>query len=199
MSWKRKGSGLNAKGRNKGDGQHVRLYRWELESPAYRSLSLGARALLVELKALYNGSNNGALFLSVRRAADRLGASKSFAADRFLELKAHGFIRPKDAGHFTVKCLLGNGRATTWILTEHPIGEAMGTGSKDFMQWRPDENQNAVRPRGRSVRPGGRSTKKPAENAGSVRPGGRFTPSIVASRSAPVDTDSYHGGGEVAA
>jgi hypothetical protein len=52
--------------------RHVRLYRWELESAAYRSLSVRARCLLIELKALYNGANNGELFLSVRDAAARL-------------------------------------------------------------------------------------------------------------------------------
>jgi len=31
---------------------------------AYLSLSLGARCLLVELKALYTGNNNGRLFMS---------------------------------------------------------------------------------------------------------------------------------------
>jgi hypothetical protein len=42
--------------------RHVRIYRWELESAAYRSLSLFARCLMVELKALYNGTNNGDLY-----------------------------------------------------------------------------------------------------------------------------------------
>ena len=33
---------------------HVRFYRWELDSAAWRSLSPPARCLLLELKALYN-------------------------------------------------------------------------------------------------------------------------------------------------
>jgi hypothetical protein len=78
----RRGRRVNATGRSIGSGHHVRFYRWELDSPAYRSLSIGARALLVELKALYMGSNNGALFLSVRRAAEKLNSSRGFAAAR---------------------------------------------------------------------------------------------------------------------
>jgi hypothetical protein len=189
----RRGRRVNATGRSIGSGHHVRFYRWELDSPAYRSLSIGARALLIELKALYMGSNNGALFLSVRRAAEKLNSSRGFAAARFLELQDRGFIRPNEIGAFSVKCLVGNGRATSWILTEYPIGDAPGVGAKDFMHWRPPEKQNAVHPRGRSVHPGGRSPQKQPEKAESVRPHGRFTPQIVVSRSTPVDTVNIPG------
>jgi hypothetical protein len=185
---KRRGRRVDATGRSIGDSQHVRLYRYELESTAYRSLSLGARALLVELKALFNGSNNGSLFMSVREAAKRLNSSKTYAADRLQELHDKGFIRPKQNGAFSVKCLVGEGRATSWILTEYPFANALPT--KDFMRWRPDEIQNAVRPGGRTVRPGGHSTRKLQKSAQSVRPGGRFTPRIVDSRSVPADTVS---------
>jgi hypothetical protein len=37
-----------------------------MQTAAFRSLSVGARALLLELKALYNGNNNGALFFRSR-------------------------------------------------------------------------------------------------------------------------------------
>lgn len=183
----RRGRRADATGRSVGDSQHVRLYRWELESAAYKSLSLGARALLVELRALCNGSNNGSLFLSVREAAQRLNSSKSFAADRFQELHDKGFIRPKTRGGFNVKCLVGEGRATSWVLTNEPFANALPT--KDFMRWRPPEIQNAVRPGGRLVRPGGHSSEIEPKNGKSVRPGGRLTPLLRVSRSAPADTD----------
>lgn len=118
------------------DAPHVRLYGWELRSPAYRSLSVGARALLVELKSLYNGYNNGNLFLSVREAARRLGCSKDRAARLFVELRDRGFIRPKEIGAFNLKAASGRGMATSWILTEHPTGDAV-SGTKEFMHWRP--------------------------------------------------------------
>jgi hypothetical protein len=187
----RRGRRVNATGRSVGDSQHVRLYRYELESAAYRSLSLGGRALLVELKSLYNGNNNGALFLSVREAAKRLNSSKTFAADRLQELHDKGFIRPKQNGAFSVKCLVGEGRATSWILTEYPFANALPT--KDFMRWQAAEIQNTVRPGGRSVRPGGHSAKIEPKNGKSVRPGGRFAPVIALSRSAPADTVSLPG------
>jgi hypothetical protein len=48
------------------------MYLSDVERPAYRSLSVGARALLFEIRALYHGVNNGELFLSVRRACELL-------------------------------------------------------------------------------------------------------------------------------
>ena len=56
-----------AKGAGNGwERRYVALQFWLLESPAYRSLKPVARSTLVDLMALYNGANNGELFLSVR-------------------------------------------------------------------------------------------------------------------------------------
>lgn len=135
--YRKPGRRVNATGRSiGGDAHHARLYQWELRSAAYRSLSMGARALLVELKALHNGHNNGDLFLSVREAARRLGCGKNLAAKLFCELEERGFIRPNEVGAFNMKAASGRGKATSWILTEHPVGNAT-TGTKDFMRWRP--------------------------------------------------------------
>ncbi len=58
----------NATGRSM-TSRFARLDHRLLESAAYRALSPNARALLVELTRMDNGSNNGALWLSVRDAA----------------------------------------------------------------------------------------------------------------------------------
>ena len=81
-----------------GSGHHARFHRWEVSTLAFRSLSIGARALLLELKMLYTGNNNGELFLSVRLAAERLHICKTTAAKLFKELQDTGFIRPKVKG-----------------------------------------------------------------------------------------------------
>lgn len=123
--------------------KHVRLYSWLLMSEAWRSLSCEARALLIELAGLYNGENNGELFLSVRDAARRINTGKSTAARAFDELMARGFIRPHVLGAFSRKVR----HATSWVLTEFPIGDhvARGEATKDFMRWKPDpKNQNTV-------------------------------------------------------
>jgi hypothetical protein len=113
-------------------------------------LGAGGRALYIELKMLYTGQNNGELFMSVREAAKRLNCSKTYAAKCFRELEGHGFIRPKLVGEyqranaFDIKSKAARrGEATTWILTEHPIGDAPGAGSRDFMAWRLSPQQAA--------------------------------------------------------
>jgi hypothetical protein len=187
MSNKRnRGRGVDATGRSKGGSHHVRLHDWELRSAAYRSLSIGARALLVELKALYFGNNNGMLFLSAREAARRLGCSKNLPVKLFRELQGRGFIRPNVAGHFRVK----GGPATSWILTEFPIGNAKGAGTRDFMYWQPPPDAPTKRPtrknhfpvplNGHCVPPEGTLAFKPRP---SVPPEGTVLPVRVDSRS----------------
>jgi hypothetical protein len=105
-----------------------------MESAAWRSLPVGPRALLVELYALHNGSNNGEIFMSDREAGRRLGASKSSAHRWFAVLEARGFLRARQRGAFSLK----SRHATTWILTEFNFAGQPPT--KDFMHWQPPEN-----------------------------------------------------------
>ena len=116
---------------------HARFYPWEYNSEAFQSLSCAARCLLLELKMLHNGRNNGTLFLSVREAARRIGIGKNQANQAFKELQDRGFIRPSVHGGFGFKDGARQGLATSWILTEFPIGEEKGAGSRDFMRWKP--------------------------------------------------------------
>ena len=92
-----------------------------------------ARCLEMELKALYNGINNGELYLSVREAADRLNIADNTANKAFKELEEKGFIKPKQKGSFNWK----KRHATLWILTEFEFNEQLAT--KDFMRWQPQE------------------------------------------------------------
>lgn len=132
---KRRGQRSDASGRSAGEGKHVRLHRWLLQSAAYRSLAVGPRAALVELYDLYTGTNNGYLFLSARDAAERLGTHKDRASVWLWELESHGFIRPRQSGSFDWKART----ATTWVLTEHPF-PAGTPATKDFMRWRAGDN-----------------------------------------------------------
>lgn len=96
---------------------------------AYRSLKPPARALLVELYDLYNGQNNGELFLSVRKAARSIRVGNNLATKAFRELEDKGFIRVSQKGSFNQKLP----HATQWVLTEYP--HAGKPPSKDFMRW----------------------------------------------------------------
>lgn len=114
---------------------HVRLYRHELESLAWQTLSVDARALLVELRALFDprrGDNR--VFLSIRKMMRRLGIGQrrvEAARDALLE---RGWITIAELGSFTRKVL----HATVYALeNEAPSNGAGSVPSKAYMRWRP--------------------------------------------------------------
>lgn len=146
-------------GRSKGEGPYIRHFEWMLRCTAYRSLTPNARCLLTELKRLYNGRNNGQLFLSIRIAAELLGVGKSTAQVAFKDLESRGFIRPAIKGSFHWKSR--ERHSTTWILTEYEYGNQPAT--KDFMKWNavPAEVQSVPSQR-RSVRAPVQQKKEPA-------------------------------------
>ncbi|MFC4254410.1 hypothetical protein GRI97_03160 [Altererythrobacter xixiisoli] len=116
MGKRRNRNRVNATGRNN-TSRFVRLDYRILNSNAYRSLTPNARALLVELGMLYNGENNGSLYLSVRDGAHRMGVADLTAASRaFDDLVAMGFIKLTQEAHFTVKAA-ETSRARCWSLT----------------------------------------------------------------------------------
>jgi DNA-binding transcriptional regulator YhcF (GntR family) len=58
----------------------------------------------VEIISMFKGNNNGALWLSVRDAADRMGVSDTKTASRaFLDLETVGFIDMTKDAFFKVK------------------------------------------------------------------------------------------------
>lgn len=126
----------NNKGRSKGGLAHVRIHHWLMKSEAWQALKPGPRALLIELYALYNGDNNGELYLSEREAAKRCNISKATARTYLVELQDKGFIYPKIKGSFNVKAR----EATIWILTE--FGYNGNSATKDFMSWKTPKKQN---------------------------------------------------------
>jgi DNA-binding transcriptional regulator YhcF (GntR family) len=110
---KRRNKNLLSNRRNR-TSRFVRLDYRLLHTPAYRALSCTARAWLVEVAMLHNGTNNGALYLSVRDAAARLGLSDLQAASKaFAELEAMGFVVCTADAHFHVKAA-EHSRARCW-------------------------------------------------------------------------------------
>lgn len=124
--------------------RYVTLYHWFLGSDAWRSLGVYARALYIEIRARYNGSNNGEIPFSHREAQTLLGVSNKPIPAAFRELEDKGFIKPVRKGNFDWKVRFeGKGRATTWLLTELPQDwpERGLAPTKDFMHWAPPENK----------------------------------------------------------
>lgn len=100
-------------GRSTGDGRHIRIPHVIMDTEAYLSLLPPARVVLQELLKAYNGSNNGKLGLSVRRAAERSCISKDSAARAFQALEDAGFIEMTTKGSFRLK----NRHASEWRIT----------------------------------------------------------------------------------
>jgi hypothetical protein len=111
-----------------------------LNSDAWLSLTPAARTVYIELHASYNGTNNGRLGLSVRRAAKRGRIAKDTAAHAFEELAERGFIECMKKGAFSLKLR----HATEWRLTHLKCDVTNRTGdASPFMKWRP-KIQNPV-------------------------------------------------------
>lgn len=140
MGGKSKRRAVNATGRNKSE-PFVQLRHRLLESPAWRSLNPCARAALIEFYSLYNGRNNGAIFMGIRTLAALLNVAPNTARKAIADLTERGFIKIKQKGSFSQKVKL----ATEWILTEHPVDDQLP--DRGFMKWRPPGKiQNTVSP-----------------------------------------------------
>lgn len=116
MSRNRK-SKVHSNGRNATNrGRFARLGHDLLKSPAYRSLTPNARALLVEIISMENQRNNGLLWLSESDAASRMGVGcPKVARKAFRELVDAGFIAMTKNAHWNITA--GEGRARCWRLT----------------------------------------------------------------------------------
>lgn len=124
---------VNKKGRN--EPTFSRLPHWVQDSPAYRSLKPGPRALLLELIRRYNGRNNGHIGMSARQAAEAINISDKDTALRYLnDLRDRGLIRPVTLGGFNMKDPTAS-RATEWALTWERENDRLP--SREFQQWKP--------------------------------------------------------------
>jgi hypothetical protein len=134
---------LTKKGRRANGPPFIQLSQWMYDSPAFRSLRPGPRAVILALLRRYNGNNNGSIALSVRDAAFDCGVrDKDTVAGYFDELERKGFIVAARRGAFHLKDPTAS-RATEWRLTwlDAPGIKAM----KEFMQWAPEADDKNSR------------------------------------------------------
>jgi hypothetical protein len=127
----RRGRRTDNTGRSGGSARFLKLEHWFLKTNAWQSLGPTCRALYVELAQRFNGSNNGEISMSVREAAHLLHIAKDTATKAFHELEETRFIKRAVCGSFNWKLR----HATTWILTEHDLGDTFAT--KEFARWSP--------------------------------------------------------------
>ena len=119
----------------RGTGRFVQLPEWLQSSEAWASLKPGPRALYIELKRRYNGSNNGKIILSHRDAAMALNVHRNTVGQWFRELQDRGFIWMAEG-----PCLgpAGIGLASVWGLSEVETSDGR-KARKTFMTWRPKQ------------------------------------------------------------
>lgn len=132
---RRRGRRVDETGRSIGPPRFLKLEHWLLKTAAWCSLPPASRALYVAIAQRYNGSNNGEISMSVREAACLIHVAKDTAGHSFRELEEKGFLKRNLCGSFNWK----RRHATTWILTEHPLGDEPAT--KEFARWCPEKSE----------------------------------------------------------
>lgn len=131
-------------GRNP-SGRYVRLDHAIMNTPAYRSLSPNARSLLFEIIKRHNGSNNGALWLSVRDGGALMGVVDLNAARAaFDELQTMGFLVMTSKAHFSVKAS-DTSRARCWALTWEALPALSRAGSHRYREAKPQTDKSRKR------------------------------------------------------
>ena len=97
-----------------------------LHSPQFSALSTPSRSLILEMHGMFNGANNGTVFLSVRDAAARLGFSDLKAAMRaFNECADLGWLTETIGASFKLKADTFS-RARAWRLEWIQGGKCAG-------------------------------------------------------------------------
>jgi DNA-binding transcriptional MocR family regulator len=109
------------------------MFHRMMDCGAWKSLSTPARAVYLQIARRYNGSNNGSIGYSVRRAADECNINKDTASRALNELAEKGFIERTKAGSFTNKRV-----AAEWRLTWFSCDLTKTPASKLCLQWRGD-------------------------------------------------------------
>ncbi|MBL4871835.1 MAG: hypothetical protein JKY41_00175 [Rhodobacteraceae bacterium] len=128
----------------KGAGRHVQLSEWLQASEAWATMKPGPRALYVEIKRRYNGTNNGLIILSHRDAAVSLSVNRNTVGAWFKELQWRGFIRMTQAPHLGPS---GIGKASIWAIEDEATAD-MKPATKNFMKWK---NKNPAQKAGYPV------------------------------------------------
>lgn len=111
--------------------QFVRIYAWEMDTPAWTGLSTDAKALLVHFRKEWKGEGNAnRISLSVRQIEQHLNIGQRRAQKARDELLDRGWIRVMQEGAFSRKVR----HATVYALTNEPIHDGQ-VAPKDYMRF----------------------------------------------------------------
>jgi hypothetical protein len=123
--------------RRRSKRRFVQIWHEVIESPAYQSLSVYAKATLVELCNRYNGVNNGRIPLSQREIAQRLRTGQHQASDAFDDLVEHGLIAEERPGWFSPDHCHSSEWRITFQATDKPA-------TNEFRNWKSGSDAGAA-------------------------------------------------------
>jgi hypothetical protein len=159
----------------------VKLQHYLLKSRAWRSMPAGAKALLLEVWARHNGSNNGEISFACSEAPKLVVGMCARSAARYFDILVdRGFLVVVRESSFDRKKI-----ARTWRLTGEPAGGEPAT--KDFMRWRPDGRDPKFFPSDSGVTHSDSGVQKSEERAATVTP-----ESLKAPESSPLQRLQSH-------
>jgi hypothetical protein len=120
-----------------GSGERwIRLPHYMIKSRAWRSLLSQAKALLIEVWVRHNGVNNGEITFGCSEAEEALDFGKTSAKRMFDILVDRGFLAVVRKAQFRSRW------ARSWRITAEPYRGQPAT--KEYMAWRPAENDSPV-------------------------------------------------------
>jgi DNA-binding transcriptional MocR family regulator len=136
------GSGLRSAKQYKKEREHyTTILRNVITSPAFKALSIHAKALYPFIRLEWKGprlNNNGRIQLSVRQAAELMNCHRDTAQRAFIDLQAKGFLVVRKAGALGLD---GLGKSTEYEITEVPMpGVKAGGqhhGTRLYEDWKP--------------------------------------------------------------
>jgi hypothetical protein len=108
----------------------ISVYRHTWKSAAWKILSIGARALYVELAANYNTKMQNAVFMSARTGSERLNVRKDNITLWQRELEHYGFLVKVQGAHLGID---GEGKAARYRMTDRWYAGKEPT--YDFQNW----------------------------------------------------------------
>lgn len=116
--------------------KHVRIFRRQMQSPAWKQLSGSAVKTLLAIADLENGQNNGEIYFSDRHGAEMTGLSRNTVRRSIDELLELGFIYRTEQGSFGRKVRHAAIYGITW--QAGPAGTPWKAPSHDYDNWKPE-------------------------------------------------------------
>lgn len=125
----------------KREKKHVRSYKDQIDTDAWRGLSGSAVKVLLAMGLFENGDNNGEIFFSDRTGAELTGMSRHTVRRGLNELMETGFVYCSERGGFSRKIRHAATYGFTWLAG--PKGSEHRAPSHAYKKWKRGENPRA--------------------------------------------------------